>query len=455
MTWTRIVLIVLIPMTVRMTLAQAPGTGVPPTRHLVSSIDVKDFGAETVRIGDLSGNGAPDLLLVQSVYGTREITCLTATTLFGEILWQTGDPSAQNGRIYSDLPVQVYDWDADGRNEVLYVRQAHYAEPPYQGGVRERADRYEGHATMVVIEGATGREKQTFALPAAADDCFVFADLTGRGRREDLVVKDRYWNIWGVDHGGRELWQWTGSPGHFPAVADVDGDGKDEVFVGFALIDDDGRVIFEKDAQGSHQDACYMARPADGRWRLLFGNGGIHCLAADGSRLWHHPLGEAQHVVAGHFRTDSEMQFAVVDRTPFPSHRRDANAWAILYLYDLKGKEIWHRRQEKGDWCIATLRTNWFGQDSPHGVFVYGHGAARPAVIYDGDGRIVETFPMAYAPGAATADRPDAFYGFVADVWGDGRDEVILFNGRGLCIYANARPAAIPTLYNETLYPGM
>jgi hypothetical protein len=338
---------------------------------------------------------------------------------------------------------------------VLYVRQARYAEPPYQGGVRERASRYEGDATMVVLEGATGREKQTFALPAPADDCFLFADLTGRGRREDLVVKDRYWNMWGVEHGGRVLWQWTGSPGHFPAVADVDGDGKDEVFVGFALIDDDGRVIFEKDAQGAHQDACYMARPPDGRWRLLFGNGGIHCLAVDGSRLWHHPLGEAQHVVAGRFRTDSTMQFAVVDRTPFPTHRRDGNAWAILYLYDLEGKEIWRRQQEKGAWCIATLAVKWFGQDAPHGVFVYGHGAGRPAVIYDGDGRIVETFPMAYAPGVAPADRPDAFYAFVSDVWGDGRDEVILFNGRGLCIYANARPAAIPTLYNETLYPGM
>ena len=107
-----------------------------------------------------------------------------------------------------------------------------------QGGVRETASRYEGDATMVVLEGATGREKETFPLPAPADDCFLFADLTGRGRREDLVVKDRYWNIWGVDHRGKVLWQWTGSPGHFPAVADVDDDGKDEVFVGFALIDD-------------------------------------------------------------------------------------------------------------------------------------------------------------------------------------------------------------------------
>ena len=28
-----------------------------------------------------------------------------------------------------NLPVQVYDWDNDGRNEVLYVKQAVYAEP--------------------------------------------------------------------------------------------------------------------------------------------------------------------------------------------------------------------------------------------------------------------------------------------------------------------------------------
>jgi hypothetical protein len=451
----RSVLILLAWLTPGMALAQAAGGGEPPTRHLVSNIDVKDFGAETLRIGDLTGDGAPDFLLVQSVYGTREITCLTATTIFGKVLWQTGSPSTENGRIYSDLPVQIYDWDRDGRSEVLYVRQARYAEPPYRGGVRERADRYEGNATLVILEGSTGKEKGTLALPAPADDCFLFADLTGRGRREDLVVKDRYWNMWGVSHEGKVLWQWTGSTGHFPAVADVDGDGKDEVFVGFALIDDDGRVLFEKDAQGAHQDACYIVRPSDGQWRLLFGNSGIHCLRADGTELWHHPLGEAQHVVAGRFRTDSELQFAVVDRTPVPTHRRDANAWAILYLYDLDGREIWHRQQEKGAWCIATLRVNWFGQDKLQGVFVYGHGAGRPAVIYDGDGQIVETFPMAYAPSVARADRPDAFYGLVADVWGDSREEVILFNGRGLAIYANARPAAVPTLYNETLYPGM
>lgn len=453
--WIRTAVVVLTLFLSKTTLAQTTESDEVATRHLVSRIDVKDFGAETLRIGDLSGDGAPDLLFVQSEYGTREITCLTATTLFGEVLWQNGDPSAENGRIYSDLPVQIYDWDCDGRNEVLYIRQAQYADPPRAGRVRERASRYEGDATMVILDCRTGKEKGMLALPAPADDCFLFADLTGRGRREDLVVKDRYWNMWGVTHDGQTLWNWQGSTGHFPAIADVDEDGKDEVFVGFALIDDDGKVIFETDPKGAHQDACYIVRPTDGRHRLLFGNGGIHCLAADGSQLWHHPLGEAQHVVAGRFRTDSEMQFAVVDRTPISSHRRDRNAWAILYLYDMNGEEIWRRRQEEGAWCIATVRVNWLGQDAPHGIFVYGHGKGRPAVIYDGEGNVVETFPMAYGSDLLPADRPADSYGLAADLWGDSRDEVILFNARSACIYANARPLAIPTLYNETLYPGM
>lgn len=436
--------------------AQGPKPAERPSTRLLSRIDVRDFGAETVRIGDLDDDGGPDLLVVQSHRGSRQITCLTAVTIFGKVLWQSGKPSAENGRIYSDLPVQVYDWDNDGHNEVLYVRQAKYAEPPYDGqSVRERATRYEGEATMLILDAATGRQKGTLPLPAPADDCFLFADLTGRGRREDLVVKDRYWNMWGVAHDGKVLWHWAGSPGHFPAVADVDGDGRDEVFVGFALIDHDGKVLFSKDPQGAHQDACYLVRPADGRWRLLFGNGGIHCLAADGSTLWHRPMGEAQHVVAGQFRNESPLQFAVVDRTPEPSHRRDANAWAILYLYDLEGKELWRRPQEKGDWAIAPLAVDWFGPGSGQAILVYGQAAGRPAALYDGHGQVVARLPMEYTPDRTAEDRRAEFYALVADVWGDGREEVILFGSRGACIYTNPRPAAIGTLYNETLYPGM
>jgi hypothetical protein len=169
------------------------GQGVPAdesrTVHLVSRIVGQNFLSETIRIGDLNGDGAPDILFVQNLYGPRIITCLTAATLAGEVLWQTGVPSKDNGRAYGDLPVQIYDWDRDGTNEVLYVLQATYldAPAPVAQNIRERAPRYEGNATLRVLDGRTGREKARFALPAPADDSFLFADLTGRGRREDLV----------------------------------------------------------------------------------------------------------------------------------------------------------------------------------------------------------------------------------------------------------------------------
>jgi len=438
--------------------------------HLVSVIDVGDFGAEALRVGDLNGDGAPDLLLTQSQYGTRSITCLTAVDISGQVLWQHGTPSRDNGHTYSDLAVQIYDWDDDGQNEVLYVQQARYAELfPGTGYAVERAKRYEGEAALIVLDASTGVEKSRLPLPAPADDCFLFADLTGRGRPSDLVVKDRYWNMWGLSHEGRELWHWAGSTGHYPVIADLDGDGCDEVFVGFALIDHDGRVLFEKDSEGHHQDAACAVRLADGSWRLLFGNHGLHCLTADGRELWHHPLAEAQHVVPGRYRTDSELQCMVIDRGQPVGDR--LRAPAALHLFDLEGHELWRREQPEGAWCTACARLNWCGPGCPDAALVYerspviriprgnetlyGYQPTEPEAIYDGDGRIIDSFTMQYPDTVSPADRNALYYALTADVWGDSRDEVIFAGGRGVCIYANARPLAIPTLYNETLYTGI
>lgn len=62
---------------------------------------------------------------------------------------------------------------------------------------------------------------------------------------------------------------------------------------------------------------------------------------------------------------------------------------------------------------------------------------------------------MALPPGRPAEDYLQYAYGSRADVWGDSREEVILFGSKGCCIWANARPLAVPTLYNNTLYPGM
>ena len=191
----------------------------------------------------------------------------------------------------------------------------------------------------------------------------------------------------------------------------------------------------------------------DGAWRLLFGNGGIHCLTPDGSELWHHPLSEVQHVVAGRFRPDlGPIQFMVIDRgqTVDDSKRSPAK----LYLYDLDGREIWLREQPEGSWVAAIVGIDWSGKGYPHEVLVYNRGQGNPAAIYDGSGNIVDTVEMRYLSENISEDQK-TYYCTRADVWGDSRQEVIFFGPRSACIYANARPMAIPTLYNNTLYPGM
>jgi hypothetical protein len=86
---------------------------------------------------------------------------------------------------------------------------------------------------------------------------------------------------------------------------------------------------------------------------------------------------------------------------------------------------------------------------------VYSRGPGSPVALYDGNGDVVETLPMRHTPDRSEEARAAHYYCTRADVWGDSREEAIFFGSRGACIHANARPLAVPTLYNNTLYPGM
>lgn len=425
--------------------------------HLVSLIDTKSFGSGVLRIGDLNANGAPDLLLVQADTKTREITCLTAVTIHGKVLWQHGKPAKKNAYMYGDLPVQVYDWDNDGRNEVLYIKPAGYAGKVAKTSYpRERAERYVGDATLIVLDATTGEEKRRLPTPAPADDALIFADLTGRGRPQDLVVKDRYWNMWGVSHEGETLWHWKGSTGHFPAIADVDNDGKDEVFTGYALIDQDGKVLFDnhpaRNRQSPHSDANWIARLSDGSWRLAFGNGGAHLLTPKGKEIWKVKMPEAQHIVAGRFRDDTELQFAIIDR----GTQRTPTGTANLLLVDINGKKLWEKSLPPGSWATACREIDWSGASRPGEILVIGFRDLKTyARIYDGNGEVVDVMPIPWKTPKAKVSGKEVAYTTRADVWGDGRQEVIMFGANGTAIYANPRPRSLPTQYNETAYTGM
>ena len=109
----------------------------------------KGFGTgRNVRFGDLDGDGRLDMLFAQNIAKVRgdafdQISCLTAVTLDGKVLWQQGRPDPKNALLTNDTPFQIHDLDGDGRNEVVLARD-------FQ---------------LQVLEGRTGRLLRTAWLP--------------------------------------------------------------------------------------------------------------------------------------------------------------------------------------------------------------------------------------------------------------------------------------------------
>ena len=143
----------------------------------IRKIDLRDFGGMVARFGDLNGDGQADVVFVQSA--GQKITCVTALDLNGKLLWQRGKADKKNRALSSDVAVQVYDWDNDGANEVLVIEQN----------------------VLRILDGAAGRIKQEHQVPG--NDSILFANVSGASRRpNDLVIKDRYRNVWvyGQEH---------------------------------------------------------------------------------------------------------------------------------------------------------------------------------------------------------------------------------------------------------------
>jgi hypothetical protein len=141
---------------------------------------------------------------------------IMAQRLDGTVLWHWGDPKIGRKKLHHDVACQIYDWDGDGRNEVVLCAEGF----------------------LVELEGATGKEKRRLPIPKDATDCLVFANLSGQARATDVLVKTRYTQIWAFNREGKELWT-VKNPGgyptaHQPVPVDLDGDGRQEVMTDYA-----------------------------------------------------------------------------------------------------------------------------------------------------------------------------------------------------------------------------
>ena len=401
-----------------------------PKPTLWKKVSTEGFGVgRNLRFGDLTGDGTPDVLVGQMAHhGPRdaysELSCLTAMTFDGDILWRVGDPDPANYQLTNDVGFQIHDIDGDGRNEVVYCKDMH----------------------IHVVDGATGALKLRAPTPEShppADkfprilgDCLFFCDLRGLGRPGDMIIKDRYWRLWAMDDQMRPLWDAACRTGHYPYALDIDGDGRDEVAMGYALFDHDGTVLWNnEDRIEDHADGLaivdFLQDGSEPTILCAASDAGLFFTDLSGRVTKTHLIGHAQNPATARFRPDLPgLQTVCI------------NFWGnqgILHFYDAHG-DIYHAC-EPNNFGSMCLPINWRGD----GQEFFVHSAnVKHGGMFDGWGRPVVMFPDDGHPDMCNA---------VLDITGDARDEVVVWDQHEIWVYTQDAPAPADRVYKPTRNP--
>ncbi len=386
--------------------------------------------------GDLDADGQAEIVSARQI--KQRVTAVVATRLDGAVLWRWGEADAGSPVLAYDVPVQIFDLDGDGRPEV------------YLSIEKE----------LIVLEGPTGKEARRLPLPEGLEvaDCIVFANLRGGPRARDIIVKDRYRQLWAYTDEWKLLWHWQPPQYmtcHHPRLIDIDGDGRDEVMGGYTLLDDDGRELWtmtsEKINLGrGHLDCCEVvragSRPQD--FRLVVsccGANGIAMLDGRGRTIWD---------VAGHHFESIDIG-RVVPGSSEPQIVVD----------------IAHQPYRKGSLWVMDAQGNRLGS------YLCGDSRHHRLIDWDGDGvdeiLVGQTQRLLNARGECVArlGPVDAFhratpvppdedhepFGLVGDMDGDARPEILLYSQTKILIYRSEKAARVPALrlgtgVNVTLY---
>jgi hypothetical protein len=397
-----------------------------PRPKLWKKFQTPVFGAgRNARFGDLDGDGTADMLIGQNVNHYRgndawtALSCLTAVTLDGKVLWQSGKPNPKNGLLTSDTSFQIHDVDGDGQNEVVAARD-------FQ---------------LQVLDGRTGKIKRWVWMPKApeakeraydlvAGDSISFVNVSGDKHRRDILVKDRYRNFWVYNNKLEVLWKGEGQVGHYPYPMPGP-DGRDLIAIGYALWDPAGKLLFSHDkALRDHADGVMIGNlsgdpNAPPRMYASGSDEGFLLIDREGKILKHVRLGHNQSPVVGKFRTDVPgLQYMTVNFWRNPG---------IVTLFDADGNIL--EQDEPIHSGAPMLPVNWRGDGQE---FVFLSGNVKEGGMIDGKLRRVVMFPDDGHPDLAAN---------VLDLTGDPRDEVVLWNQQEVWIYTQDRPFSGKRIY--------
>ena len=329
------------------------------------------YGGYWIVTGDVDGDGAADIVSAKNVDANdvHYTSAAVAHRLDGSVIWRWGDPDIGRKKLHHDVACQIYDWDGDGKNEVVLCTKG----------------------WLVELDGATGKQRRRFPIPPDATDCVVFANLSGNKRPTDVLVKTRYSQIWAYNYDGKLLWT-SKYPGgsrtaHQPVPIDIDSDGTDEIMAGYAMLNHDGSVRWKLqcqkvDQEKSHLDCCRVLRKGKSpeQWRLAItccAANNVACIDGNGQICWELPGHHFESIQIGRiFPNLQEPQILVdIDHRP----RGQSPIWVV----DADGN---HLGQIMSDYCRQHQLLDFDGDGYDEIILAFAHG------VFDHRGRRIATF---------------------------------------------------------------
>ncbi len=398
-----------------------------------------DYTARNVAIADLDSDGAYDYVIKQPDFNTdpwrepgywkrsRDTFKLEAYSSGGKFLWRYDMGwSIEMGTWYS--PYIVYDLDGDGRAE-LYAKAG-------EGDPRE----IDGHVVsgpeyLVKIDGLGGEpvaripwfsRKGFHTMSHVTRNFLAIAYLDGK--RPSLIMQRGTYGIiktGAFDSNLQKIWYWEasgkdekyrGQGQHGLIAADIDRDGRDELVIGSAALDDDGRAIWTTGL--GHNDVGYVADidPSRPGLEIFYGlethheKGGVCLVAAEsGKVLWSY-RGKTTHVHSQGMVGDIDAAHPGIECYAGESDRSQ------FWLYSAAGKR---------------LSDKPFGNNVLAPRAIWWDGDAQKEINYEG--RIFDY------NGETLTEIEGRVIG-IADCLGDWREEIITSLPGEIRIYSTTIP---------------
>jgi len=362
--------------------------------------------------GDLNGDGLPDVVfrldnLIQENRPNPGLPVeLEAFTSYGKQLWRR--PMIGFDACYgnaNNAPFLVYDLDGDGRAEVA---------------ARIEED---NQVWLAVLDGMTGRTLRRTPWPAMYSDNvgtstrihMAVAYLDGRSPAlvtQTGLYENELFHAW--DAQLRLLWKYestgptSGSGSHHIDIADLDGDGRDEVFDGTTVLNPDGTLRWS--LYRLHPDIVAIKRILGRPQRQVYyvvestTHAGVYVVDAATGRLhWKKNREDDPRWTHGHTGWAADIWegspgYELLANT-------DGHEMKDTMLLSSDGREL--LRPVPGSW----LPVNWLGRNVRDLV----SGDSSQIVRFDGKG-----FAQAAEPPV-----PGCRVLMTADLWGDYRDEIV------------------------------